>query len=169
METRKSHFLRTCSCRPFAFGTQYERTRHPVIDFVVSLRAALVETDGPDILLFQFFQGASDVGHTRNRQMLACPSRSFCNCARDSHSTPFRNDDAIGPGAIGCAYDCAQIVRIFHPIEQENERPFAALIGEDFVHVRILLSGCNGDHALMRRTRREPIQLLARKLANGDA
>ena len=70
METSKSHFLRTRSCKPFAFGSQHQRAIHVVIEFVVALGGALVESNRPDVALLQVFQRAGDVDHARHRHML---------------------------------------------------------------------------------------------------
>ena len=57
----------------------------------------------------------------------------------------------MGPGALCAAQDRAKVVRVGQIVAQDDERRFAALLGqrEDILYARILVRGHGGDDALV--------------------
>src|SRR4051794_37059844 len=105
------------------FGAQNYGAIHVVVHFVIGLRSTLIEADGPDIAVFQLFDGASDVGDARDGHMLRCPGGRFRDCSSDSGGAPLGDDDSVGARSVGGAKQSAQIVGIFYSVENEKERP----------------------------------------------
>ena len=149
-----------------AFGAEHDGAVHVVVEFVVALRAALVEADGPHVAFFQLVQRARDVGDARDRQMLGRSRRSLHRGARQSRGAPLGNDDAVGAGAIGGANERAQVVRVFHAVEHDQEAVLAVALFEQRVHVGVLLAAGDGDDALMGVGVGGAIELLARQEAD---
>src|SRR3984893_8461204 len=107
--------------QPFTFRTENQRTIHVVIERVIDLRAPLVETDSPDVALFQLFHRTRDVGYFRNRQMFACTCRRFGDGSRDACGAALWDNDAVCAGCICGAEDCSQVVRVFDAVEHYDE------------------------------------------------
>ena len=166
METRKSQRLRTRSCSPLPSAPEHDGAVHVVVKFVVALRAALVEADSPDIAFFQLVQRARDVGDARDRQMLRGPGGSFDHGARQPDGAAFGNDDAVGAGAVGGANQRAQVVRVFHAVEHDQEAVLAVALLQQRVHVGILLAAGDGDDALVGVGVGGAVKLLARQEAD---
>src|SRR5664279_5484968 len=97
----------------FAFGSERDGTVHVVVEFGIALGATLIQTDDPQISLFQLVKGARDVGDARDGKMLGCTGGGFDDGAGQTNGAALRNDDAIGTRSIGGANEGSEIVRIF--------------------------------------------------------
>ena len=85
----------------FAFRTQNDGAVHLVIELVVALSAALIEADGPHAAVFQLFEGARDVRHASDRQVLGSSGGGFHHGSGQPDRPTLRNDDAVRARAIG--------------------------------------------------------------------
>ncbi len=134
-----------------ALRAQNQRAIHVVVEGVVGLRPALIETNRPDIALFQFFHRASDVRYLGNGQVFAGSRRGFRDCPGNGRGATLWNDHAVGAGSIGGSQDRAQIMRIFHTVEHDDEGIPSALGADHIVEIAVLLGRRDGYHSLMRR------------------
>ncbi len=152
-----------------SFGAQYQRAIHVVVDFVVEAVAALVESHGPDIFLLELFNRAVDVGDLGHRHVLRRTCRRLRHRRIHSHGAALGNDDAIHTGGIGRAQNRAQVVRIFHAVEHDQERPLTTAFLQQVFDVGIFLRRSNCDHSLVVAGRREAIQVRTRNGAHRHA
>src|SRR5205807_573161 len=79
----------------FTFSTKNQRAIHLVVQRIVSLGAAFVQADSPDIVFLQLFDAPRDICDLGNRQVLAGSGRSFGDCSRHGGRPPFGDDDAV--------------------------------------------------------------------------
>ncbi len=150
----------------FTFGAKNHRAIHLVIDLVVALSAALIQADDPNIAVLQLFERARDVGHACDGQMFGSSSRSLDRGACQSRGAPLGDDDSVSACAIGGANQRAQVVRIFDPVEHNDEAVLAAMLLQQRVDVGILFSGGDRDDALMGVGVGQAIKLFAWKKAH---
>ena len=93
------------------------------------------------------------------------------NRFRKTGSAALRDDDTIGASGQGRADDGAEIVRVFHAVQQ-NKKCFArwagGAAGDQIIQIVRLLGGRQGDDTLMLAGAREAIELRAVLEANSD-
>ena len=101
---------------------------------------------------------AGDVRDLGDGHVLARSGRNFCDGARHAGRAALGNHHAVRAGRVGRAQDRAQIVRIFHAIEHDDQRIFRALGGDHIFEIVVLFGRRDGDHALMRRVARQFVE-----------
>ena len=91
--------------------------------------AALVEAEDPDVLLFELFEGADEVGDAGDANVLGCAGGGFGYGGGDGCGTALGDDDAVDTCAVGGAKEGAEVVGIFDAVEGEEEVMFAIGFG----------------------------------------
>ncbi len=152
-----------------AFGSEHDGAVHLVVDRIVGLLAALVQSDDPQIFPFQFFKRARDVGHLRDWKVFARARRHFRHCRRHCGRAALGNHHAIRPGSVGGAQDRSQIVRVFDSIEHDDQRMLAAARRHDVIEIGILFCRSRGHEALMGGGAGDFVEFLARQNAHRNA
>ena len=127
-----------------AFGAEYDGTVHLVVDRIVSLLAALVQPDNPQILLLQFLERSRYVRNFRNWKMFARSCRHLRNRSCHRCRPAFGNHHAIRSRRVRGAQDRSEIVRIFDAIQHNDQRPLAAPRRHQIVEVAILFCRSRG-------------------------
>ena len=142
---------------------------HVVIERVVALGAALVESNRPDVLFLQVIERARDVDHPRHRQMLGGSSRSLDDRPGYARRAPIGNDGPVHSGAVGRAQQGPQVVRIFHSVQHQQEDVFAAAFGDQIVDAGKRLPRSECHHSLVRVGAGCAVDLLARNKAHRNS
>ncbi len=88
----------------------------------------------------------------------------FGDCFGQSGGPAVRHDHSARPRRVRGANNGAQIVRIFHAVQDDQQ----SRIGQHLIQLRITVRGAKRHHALMRRAIGCPIQRLARFKAQRD-
>lgn len=112
--------------------------------------SALVKTDDPDVGLLHLFEGADEVRDAGDADVFGGSGGGFGDGRGDRGAATLGKNNAVDPGSVGGSKESAQIVRIFHAIESEEEsvmtvgrRDEKILNGEESPLAKI------GDDALM--------------------
>jgi hypothetical protein len=100
-----------------AFPAEDEDAVAAEVELVVVGSAAFVEADDPDVLFFQFLQGADKVDDAGDAQMFGGSCAGFYGDGAQRRSSAFGEDYAVDAGAIGYAEKCSEILRIFDAVE----------------------------------------------------
>ena len=91
------------------------------VELVVVGCAAFVETDDPEIVALEIFEGADEVDDAGDAQMLGGAGAGLDGDGAQRGGAALGEDDAVDAGAIGDAQKSAEILRIFNAIESEQE------------------------------------------------
>ncbi len=119
---------------------------------------AFVESIDPEALFLQLLESAADVCDANHRQMLqSAGSGSGCGLGK-GRGAALRDDDGRCAGGMGRSDNRAEVVRIFDAIEHHQQ----LRAGGGMVQFRVLLSGPDGDDALMRNAFGEAVKRLPR-------
>ena len=114
--------------------------------------AAFVETDDPEVVSLELFEGADEVDDARDAQVLGCAGAGFDGDRAERGGAALGEEDAVDAGAIGHAQQSAQVLRIFDAIESEQKAGRAG-IGrrrEEVFDREKILRADQGDDALVR-------------------
>jgi hypothetical protein len=154
-----------------AFAAENEDAVAGEVELVVVGRAALVETDDPDVLFLEVLEGADEVDDAGDAEMLGGPGAGFYGDWTQGGGTAFSEDDAIYASAVGYAEQGTEVLRVFHAVEGEQQAAGAGLVawGEEVFDGKELLRADQGYYALMGGGFGHLGQLLAGVLANADA
>jgi hypothetical protein len=140
------------------------------VELVVIAGAALVKTDDPDVLIFKFFEGADEIDDAGDAQVLGCASAGLYGDRAERSRSPLGKHDAVDASAIGHAQQSAEILRVFHTVEgQQQARDSRLLRREEVFDGEKLLRVDQGYYALVSWGLGELSQLLARLLADAHA
>jgi hypothetical protein len=132
--------------------------------------AALIQTDNPEILPLQLFQGTHQVHHAGDAQVLGCAGACFDGNRAQRGRTALGEYDAVNPSAVGDAQESAEILRVFHAVEGEQQAGNSGPLRQEKVFDgQELLRVNHGHNALVSGVLGKLRQLLAGFLANGDA
>jgi hypothetical protein len=104
-----------------AFAAEDQNAVPGEVELVVVGGAALVETNDPNILPLEVFEGANKVDHARDAQVLGGSGAGLDRDWAERGRTPLGKNDAVDTCPVGYAQQRAEILRIFDTIERENE------------------------------------------------
>ena len=158
--------------KPRALAAQHDNKIAGKVKSVVVAFAALVQTDDPQVLAFEFFERANQVDDAGNAKMLRRAGTGLYGSSAQRRGAALGKNHAVNPGAIGHAQQRAQILRVFHSVESQHETRCGRLAGsrhEEILERKKLLRVHQRDHALMRQGLRGNRKLFARLLENADA
>ena len=83
--------------------------------------ATLVEAYDPDVVFLHGFEGAGNVDHLGNANVLAGSGGRFGGDRTDGSRPAFGKNDAVDAGSVGRAEEGAEVVGIFYAVEGEEE------------------------------------------------
>src|ERR1039458_4615260 len=155
--------------QPLAFGAHDEGAIHVVIELVVSLFAALVETDDPDVLRLQLTDAAGDVDPASHGKVLAGASRCLDHGTGDAGGAALGNDHAIDAGAVGGADERAKVVRVLDAIEHQQKAVLAVFVLQQLVDAGVFLARGDGHDTLVGIGAGFAVDVFAGDKADGDA
>src|SRR5579883_2028688 len=150
--------------QPPAFSSEHDRRGAGKFDAVILVLTALVEAVDPVALLFQFLKRPIDIHDAHDGDVSEGPCRSALDDFGESGGAAFRDDDCRGSSSMRGADDRAEIVRIFHAIENHVE-PAG---GRGPVEARILSCGSQGDDALMVGSAGSAVEMFTSFESDGD-
>jgi hypothetical protein len=131
--------------QPFAFATQHNHGRRHKIDLIVLLIPALIQTVDPEAFMLKIFKGLCDVAYADYRQILKGSRCRLCNGVRQAGGAAFRNHHGVCARRMSGSDDRAEIVRVFHAIQDHDH--FCA--GDNIILTRVLRSRAKSNDALM--------------------
>jgi lysophospholipase L1-like esterase len=150
-----------------ALGPQHQSGGNPEIHFIVGLLPVGGESDGPDAGISQVFERARDVDDVGDFHMRQRTCRRLAGRAAERRGVPRLPDDAVRPCRIHRPEDRAEVMRIFDPIEHNEEcgrrrvaDKIVELVGFALLHV--------GDHTLMRRAPGLAVEFVIADAADRD-
>ena len=150
-----------------AFAAQNENAVAAEVELVVVGRTALVEANHPDVLFFQFLQGSDKVDDAGDAQVLGGSGTGFHRNRAKRRGAAFGEDDSIDTCAIGNAEKRAEVLRIFHAIEgEEQARLRRVRRGEEIFNGQRFLGTDESNDALMGRISGQMREVFARFLAH---
>ena len=128
---------------------------------VIELRgSSLVGTDYPDAEFLEFAQGARKIGYRDIGHGLGGAARDFRHHRRDAHRPVLGRDYRMHAKCIGNAQARAEVVRVLHAIEHQQQRR-ARQILEHRVQIVPWLGGEHPRrHTLMARMPGQPVETL---------
>lgn len=138
----------------FAFRSEDEDGWRCVFDLIVRLGPTFMKAVYPKTCFLQLLQSPAHVGNADDRQVFEGACRCAIHRLSKRRSPPLRNDHGISPRRVGCTNDGAQIMRVFHAIEY-NEQASTTL---DVFEPRVLMGRAEGDHTLVRNALCRPIE-----------
>ena len=83
---------------------------------------------------------------------------------------PLGDDNAVGPGALRRADDCAEVVRIFDPVKDDHKGSLPSLFcqREDVLHAGVVRGSAYGNNPLVYRARSHIVELFGVDLDHRD-
>ena len=121
--------------------------------------------------MFELFESAHQIDHAGNAQMFGRAGAGFDGYGAQGSRPAFGEDHAVHAGSIGHAQQRAQVLRVFHAIDRENQTRRIRIFRsrpEQIFEGKKLLRAHQRHHALMRCSFRSESQLLARLLDHAD-
>ncbi len=131
----------------------------------------LVETDNPEIPALELFQGAHQVDHAGDAQVLGRTGAGLDRHGAQGRGTALGEHHAIHPGAIGHAQQGAQVLRVLDAIQGQDEASGAGRGGGRRVEIfygEKFLRFDQRHYALVSGRLGQQRKLLARLLAHSD-
>jgi hypothetical protein len=122
------------------------------IELVVVGRTAFVETNDPEILPLEVFEGAHQVDDPRDAKVLGRSCTCLYRCGTQRRRAPLGKNDTVDSGTVGHPQQCAKVLRIFDAIESQQKTGRAGLACNWFGQVfkgKKLLRANNSDHTLV--------------------
>jgi len=125
-----------------AFAAQHQHAVAGQVELVVVGSASFVQADDPHILLFQVFQGTDQVDDAGNAEVFGCSSAGLDGDRADGRGAALGEDNAVHASAVGYAEQRAQVLRVFHAVEGQQQaaarriscvRRVQILYGEEFL------------------------------------
>ena len=104
-----------------AFATEDDYRVGREIVVVVTVGAALVESDAPDVLLLELLEGAHEIDDTGDADVLGGSGGGFDGDGAEGRGAAFGEKHAVHSGGIGGAEERAEVLRVFDAVECEQE------------------------------------------------
>ena len=104
-----------------ALAAQHDDKIAGEIEAVVVGLAALVETHDPEVPRFEFFERADEIHYAGDAQMLGRARAGLDGNGAQRRGAALGEDHAVDAGAIGHAQQRAQVLRVFHAVEGQDE------------------------------------------------
>jgi hypothetical protein len=140
------------------------------VELVVVRLTALVETDDPEVLALEFFEGADEIDDAGDAQVLGCAGAGLDCYGAQGGGAALGEQNAIDSCAIGYAQKSAEILRVFNAVEGKKQAGGSGGCGGvEVFEGEEILGADEGHDALVSGGFGECGQLLARLLADADA
>jgi hypothetical protein len=162
---------------PCAFAAEDENAVAGEVEAVVVGQSPLgrtgIQTDDPDILTLEFFEGSDEIDDASNAEVFGRAGAGFDGDRAEGGGAALGEDDAVDARAIGYAEKCAEILRVFDTVEGEEEASdagFCCRAGlEEVFDGERLLRMDKGDYTLVGGGLGNEGKLLAGFLTDTDA
>jgi len=154
------------------FASEDEDAGPCEIELVVVGSAALVETDDPEIVLFELLEGAHEVDDADDAKMLGGSGAGFDGGGTERGGTALGEEDAVDARAVGDAQKGAEVLRVFDAVEGEKKAGSGRVPWrgrEEVFEGEKFLWTDEGDDALMGGNAGKLGKLVARFLAHAHA
>lgn len=157
-----------------AFPAEDENAVAGEVELVVVGRTALVETDNPQILPFEVFEGADQINDASDAEVLGSSGAGFDGDWAQGRGAALGEDDAVDAGAVGYAEQSAEVLRVFDAVEGEQQTVRACFCGgwagrEQVFDGEEFLRADQGDYTLVSGSFGQLSELVAGFLADADA
>jgi hypothetical protein len=142
-----------------AFGPHHQRDRQRQVHLIVACRRVPCQADRPDPELLQFLDGAGDVDDVGNLHVRGGAGGGLAGGPAKRRRSSSLSNHAMRTGSVDAAENRAEVLRIFHPVEHDQERGrdrLAHQVGQVVGSRRFEI----GDYALMRASGRHPVQVV---------
>lgn len=117
------------------------------VEAVVILIAALIEADHPEIALLERLEGADQIDHAGETEMLGGSGGGLDSDGAKGSGAALGEEDAVHARGFRRAKDGAEVLRIFDAVKGENEARLGAV--EEVFHVEEVSFTNDGNDALM--------------------
>lgn len=104
---------------PFSAKDDYSIGRE--VAAVVILGAALVESDYPEVICLEGFEGSDEIDDAGEAQVFGGSGRCLDRGGAERGGAAFGEEDAIDAGGFGSAKKSAKVLRVFHAVESEDK------------------------------------------------
>jgi hypothetical protein len=155
-----------------AFATEDKDAIAGEVEAVVIGGAALVETDDPEVLALEIFEGADEVDDAGDAEVLCCPCAGLDGNGAERGGAAFGEDDAVDACAIGNAEQSAEVLGVFDSVESEHKAGGTGNGwggGEEVFNGEQAHGFDHGNDALVGWGLRAQGELVARLLQDADA
>jgi len=155
-----------------AFAAQNNSEISGEVELVVAGRAALVETNDPEVMALEVFEGAHQIDDAGDAQVLSGTGAGFKSCSAQGRGAALGEDNTVDARSIGNAKQRAEILRIFDAVERKNEARhvgFGGVGNEKVFDRKEFLRANQRDDALVRRGLGDLRELVARLGADANA
>jgi RNA polymerase sigma-70 factor, ECF subfamily len=134
---------------------------------VVILRASFVESDAPDVALFQRLKGPDHIHDSRDAQVLCRAGRRLYSDRAEGGRAAFRKQNPVYSSGLGGAQQGAQVLRVFDTVEREDQTSLGTI--EEVFETQKLALADDRHHSLMIGGARQPSQGFPGLLTRFDA
>ena len=151
-------------------AAEHQRQRTAQISFVQRRLPLAREAHAPDPGLGEPSERAREVGHLDERHVLGGARRNLPRSRTETGGPIARCDDGVDPGGVGRTQAGAQVVRIGHAVEHQQQR--AVTLGDQLLQRALVARGgaaTQRDHALVIDPGQQRVELLARHAFACDA
>ena len=129
----------------FASEDDYDVRRE--VEPVVILGAALIEADGPQVVLLEDLERADEVDDAGQTQVFSSARGGFEGSGAEGSGATLGKQNAVDAGGFGGAEQRAQVLGILYAVEGKDETGLRA--GEQIFEAEEFALADNGDDALM--------------------
>ena len=156
--------------KAFPFSAEYQPDRAGEIDIRIQFRGGRFEAIDPDAGLLERFEEPCSVRHSGHRHVVDGPGGYFRHHRGQSGGAAFWNEDAMRSSAFSRPKHRPEVMRIFHTIEDDQERRLL-LLGSSCENrvFRLVRFGCRiGHDALMPPAGNQPVKRCKRLHMDGN-
>ena len=143
------------------------------VELVVVDGAALVETDDPEVVALELFEGADEVDDAGDAEVLGGAGAGFDGRGAEGCGAALGEENAVDAGAIRNAEERAEVLRVFDAVEGEDEASGGFACGgtgrEEVFEGKEFLRTDERHYALVRGGFGSEGELLARLVADTNA
>jgi hypothetical protein len=153
-----------------AFAAEDEDTVAAEVVVGVVGRAALVESEDPDVFLLHLFEGANEVGDAGDANVFGGSGGGFGYGCGDGGGASLGEEDAIDAGSVGGSEQGSEVVGVFDAVEGEEETVMSGFgWGEKVLDSEELTLADDGQNALVGIGAGEAGELVAGLEGDADA
>src|SRR5438309_1497078 len=152
-----------------ALTAHYECGRPSPIPVRVTRFGVTSRSYNPNVTLLQLIDQTRKVRYARHGQMLNRAGTRFGYRFSKSDSATLWNEDRVDTRALGGTQHCAQVVRIFHAVKNDDERfrRFSRSFRDEFqqlISICVLRRRDPCEYTLMNRVPSQSVETLARRM-----
>ena len=104
-----------------ALAAQHKNAIAGEVELVVVGGTAFVETDDPEVLFLEIFEGAHEVHYAGDTQMFGRAGAGFDGHGTQGSGTALRENNSVNARSVGHSKERAEVLRVFDAIESKDE------------------------------------------------